>query len=193
MTLAPAAAAGFHNASAYDAHRPAYPASAVQALLTHMGLADKAHARVVEVAAGTGKFTEALAARHEGFEVVAVEPHAEMRRALEAKGLRGVRVRAGRAEELRAALADVDGEEGEEEEDGRAWTTDGVVVAQAWHWFAGEAALQEVGGVLRPGGVLGLVWNIDDCEFFFLGGGPLGSSCWMIMALLLFYVVERRE
>lgn len=121
MSLAPAAAAGFHNASAYDAHRPAYPPSAVQALLTHMRLADKPHARIVEVAAGTGKFTEALAARHEGFEVLAVEPHAEMRAALEAKALSGVTVREGRAETLRAAV--VEGEE---------WA-DGVVVAQAFH------------------------------------------------------------
>lgn len=155
MSLAPAAAAGFHNASAYDAHRPSYPASAVQALLTHMRLADKPHARIVEVAAGTGKFTEALAARHEGFEVVAVEPHGEMRAELEAKGLNGVSVRAGRAEALREAM--------EGKGKGEAWA-DGVVVAQAFHWFAGEEALGELGGVLKTGGVLGLVWNIDDCE-----------------------------
>lgn len=150
MSLAPAAAAGFHNASAYDAHRPAYPASAVQALLTHMHLADEPHARIIEVAAGTGKFTEALAARHEGFEVVAVEPHADMRAELEAKALGGVTVRAGRAEALREAVKE-------------GWA-DGVVVAQAFHWFAEEAALAELGSVLKTGGVLGLIWNIDDCE-----------------------------
>lgn len=159
MSLAPAAAAGFHDASAYDAHRPSYPASAVQALLTHMRLADKPHARIVEVAAGTGKFTEVLAARHEGFEVIAVEPHDEMRAALEAKGLNGVSVRAGRAEALREAMKGMEGKEEEEE----GWA-DGVVVAQAFHWFAGEEALGELGGVLKTGGVLGLVWNIDDCK-----------------------------
>lgn len=74
MSLAPAAAAGFQNASAYDAHRPAYPPAAVEKLLAHMRLAGRPHARVVEVAAGTGKFTEALAAREEGFEVLATEP-----------------------------------------------------------------------------------------------------------------------
>lgn len=166
MSLAPAAAAGFHNAAAYDAHRPAYPAAAVQALLTHMHLADKPHARLVEVAAGTGKFTEALAGRHEGFEVVAVEPHEEMRRALEAKALRGVCVRAGRAEELRAAVG-----VGEDEGEGGRGLADGVVVAQAFHWFAEEAALRELGGVVKAGGVLGLVWNIDDCELVCLRRG----------------------
>lgn len=124
-----------------------------------MRLADKPHARIVEVAAGTGKFTEALAARHEGFEVVAVEPHAEMRRALEAKRLNGVTVRAGRAEALREAMNGIERREDEEE----AWA-DGVVVAQAFHWFAGEEALGQLGGVLKTGGVLGLVWNIDDCK-----------------------------
>lgn len=152
MSLAPAAEAGFHNASAYDAHRPAYPASAVQALLTHMRLADEPHARIVEVAAGTGKFTEALAARHEGFEVVAVEPHAEMRAELEAKASSRVHVRAGRAEALREVVIE-----------GEGWA-DGVVVAQAFHWFAEEGPLAELGGVLKTGGVLGLIWNIDDCK-----------------------------
>lgn len=119
--LAPAASEGFRNASAYDAHRPAYPAEAVQRLLTHMRLADVAHARIVEVAAGTGKFTEALAARHEGFEVLATEPHPDMRGELAAKTWRrGVVVREGAAEDLRGRVEDEWG--------------DGVVAAQAFHW-----------------------------------------------------------
>lgn len=119
--LAPAAAAGFKDASAYDEHRPAYPAEAVQKLLEHMNLADAAHARIVEVAAGTGKFTEALAARHEAFEVRAVEPHPDMRRELEAKKLRGVSVADGSAQDMRVAVP----EEG--------WG-DGCVAGQAFHW-----------------------------------------------------------
>ena len=122
-SLAPAAAAGFKDATAYDEHRPAYPAEAVQKLLERMRLADCPHARVVEVAAGTGKFTEALAARHEGFEVRAVEPHPDMRRELEAKALRGVRVADGSAQDMRGAIP--------EAEDG--WG-DGCVAAQAFHW-----------------------------------------------------------
>lgn len=118
--LAPAAADGFKDASAYDEHRPAYPAEAVQRLLEHMRLADRAHARVVEVAAGTGKFTEALAGRHEGFEVRAVEPHPDMRRELEGKALRGVRVADGAAEDMGRAVED-------------GWG-DGCVAAQAFHW-----------------------------------------------------------
>ncbi|ROV91795.1 hypothetical protein VSDG_06437 [Cytospora chrysosperma] len=145
--LAHTAAEGFRDAAAYDAHRPAYPAEAVQRLLEHMRLADRAHARIVEVAAGTGKFTEALAARHEGFEVAAVEPHPEMRAALEAKGLRGVSVGDGTAEDMRGV------------EDG--WG-DGCVAAQAFHWFATDKALDEIHRVMERGAVFGMIWNIDD-------------------------------
>lgn len=84
QNLAPAAAAGFQDAAAYDTHRPAYPAEAVQKLLVHMRLAAGGddgdgevrlgRRRIVEVAAGTGKFTEALARRGEGFAVLATEP-----------------------------------------------------------------------------------------------------------------------
>src|SRR6185437_14170246 len=37
-----------------------------------------------------------------------------------------------------------------------------VLVAQAWHWVYAERAIPEVARVLRPGGRLGLVWNIRD-------------------------------
>jgi SAM-dependent methyltransferase len=39
---------------------------------------------------------------------------------------------------------------------------DAVVCAQSFHWFATAAALKEIHRVLRPGGRLGLVWNLRD-------------------------------
>jgi SAM-dependent methyltransferase len=39
---------------------------------------------------------------------------------------------------------------------------DAVVVGQAFHWFAPERALPEIARVLRPGGVLGLLWSFSD-------------------------------
>ena len=95
-----AATKGFHNAAAYDKHRPSYPNEAVQKLLVQLGLADKQGARVIDLAAGTGKLTELLAAREEGFEILAIEPHKEMREALEAKKLNGVVSLFGTAEEM---------------------------------------------------------------------------------------------
>jgi SAM-dependent methyltransferase len=41
-------------------------------------------------------------------------------------------------------------------------SVDAVVVGQAWHWFDEDRALAEVRRVLRPGGVLGLLWNVFD-------------------------------
>jgi SAM-dependent methyltransferase len=36
------------------------------------------------------------------------------------------------------------------------------VVGQAWHWVDQDAALPSVARVLRPGGTLGLIWNLRD-------------------------------
>jgi len=41
-------------------------------------------------------------------------------------------------------------------------SVDAVLVGQAWHWFDHEQALAQVRRVLRPGGVLGLLWNVFD-------------------------------
>jgi ubiquinone/menaquinone biosynthesis C-methylase UbiE len=92
---------------------------------------------VVDLAAGTGKLTRPLLAT--GAEVVAVEPVTEMRAVLPA----GARARDGTAEAIPLATA----------------SADAVTVAQAFHWFDGEAALAEIHRVLRPGGTLALVWN----------------------------------
>ena len=41
-------------------------------------------------------------------------------------------------------------------------SVDAVVCAQAFHWFANSEALGEIHRVLKPGGSLGLVWNVRD-------------------------------
>ncbi|KAL9947522.1 hypothetical protein D7B24_000043 [Verticillium nonalfalfae] len=146
QTLHPGAQSGFADASSYDAHRPSYPAATVTAFLEKLGLAGQRGARVLDLAAGTGKLTEVLAARDEGFEIVGVEPHAGMRGELARKGLAGVEVRDGFAEEIPL---------------GDGWG-DGCVVAQAFHWFANERALREMHRVLKPRSSLGLIWNIED-------------------------------
>lgn len=78
-------------------------------------MADVPDASVVDLAAGTGKFTELLASRPEGYKVTAVEPHADMRGVLEAKQLKGVEVVDG----LSAAMPSIKDE-----------TVDAVVAAQ---------------------------------------------------------------
>jgi SAM-dependent methyltransferase len=121
-------------AADYERWRPSYPAAAVDWLLP------PGATRVADVGAGTGKLTELLVRR--GLTVIAVERDpsmlAELRRARPA----ALPV-LGMAESL--PLAD--------------GTVDAVLVADAWHWFAGRHALAEVCRVLRPGGWLGIVWN----------------------------------
>jgi SAM-dependent methyltransferase len=125
-------------AGAYRRARPSYPAAAVE-----WTLEAAPGRRVVDLAAGTGKLTEVLAAA--GAEVVAVEPLANMRAELE-RALPSVRALDGSAEHIPLP-------------DGSA---DAVVVGQAFHWFDGPAALAEIARVLVPGGVLGLLWNMRD-------------------------------
>ncbi|CAM1506990.1 Fc.00g066310.m01.CDS01 [Cosmosporella sp. VM-42] len=142
-----AASKGFSKAQAYDAHRPSYPSAVLSSFLSHLDLQGKSHSRIVDLAAGTGKFTEVLARREEEYEILAVEPVEPMRNTLEKKGLKGVVVRSGTADNIDAVEA--------------GWA-DGVIAAQAFHWFAKEAALKDIHRVLKPGAKLGLIWNIED-------------------------------
>ena len=100
--LPDAAEKGFAGASAYDAHRPTYPPEAVSQLLSALQVTGTEGAKIADLAAGTGKFTELLAARPEGYKIVGIEPHNGMREQLESKKLKGVSVVSGTAEEMRA-------------------------------------------------------------------------------------------
>lgn len=134
--LANAASFG-RAAKAYERGRPPYPAQAVDWLLPD-------HPRdVVDLGAGTGKLTRALTERD--VHVTAVEPSEDMLAELVA-ALPEVAAVAGAAEKIPLP-------------DGSA---DCVLVAQAWHWVDAGLALPEVARVLRPGGRLGLVWNLRD-------------------------------
>jgi len=99
---------GFADSATYDQHRPAYTPAATQILLEQVRVAGKPHATILDLAAGTGKFTEGLVARAERFEIVAVEPHDGMREVLSRKALDGVVVEAGTAERIPLADGSVD-------------------------------------------------------------------------------------
>lgn len=91
---------GFKDASAYDTHRPSYPPHAVETFLKNLKVAGQSESKIVEIASGTGKFTELLARRPERFEVKAIEPHQGMRERLVEKDLQAVEVVDGTAEKM---------------------------------------------------------------------------------------------
>jgi SAM-dependent methyltransferase len=96
---------------------------------------------VLDLAAGTGKLTRLLVERFP--RVIAVEPLAGMRSVLErvvpqAESLDGT------AEAI--PLPDA--------------SADAAFVAEAFHWFDAGAAARELARVLRPGGMLRLVFNV---------------------------------
>lgn len=99
-TIKNEAQTGFASAAAYDAHRPSFPPEAVDKLLKYLEIHSVEGARVADLAAGTGKFTELLCARPEKYEIVAIEPHDDMRAQLDQKKLQRVTVVKGAAEDL---------------------------------------------------------------------------------------------
>ena len=118
----------------YDRVRPGPPAEAIDWLLPAR------RAVAVDVGAGTGLLTRALAGKVE--HVIAVEPDQRMRSVLQAKSA-GVSVLAGRGEAI--PLPDS--------------SADAVLVSSAWQWLRPQEAVPEIARVLRDGGRLGLIWT----------------------------------
>jgi SAM-dependent methyltransferase len=126
-------------AEEYERARAEYP----PAVLDVLPLGEDAE--VLDLGAGTGKLTRLLTQRYR--RVIAVEPLDGMRAILE-RVVPAAESRKGSAEAIPLADASVDG----------------VFAGQAFHWFANDLAIQEIARVLRPGGVLSLVWNEPDGE-----------------------------
>jgi SAM-dependent methyltransferase len=129
------------QAAAYERGRPSYPPEAINWLLT--AAAGNPVRDVLDLGAGTGKLTSRLVERN--LNVVAVDPITELLDVLRAT-LPETPALLGTAEQI--PLPDD--------------SVDAVLVAQAWHWFDPERAIPEVARVLRPGGRLGLLWNVRD-------------------------------
>lgn len=140
--LHPMAAQGYgHGAQTYARGRPDFPRAALDWLQDDLRLGSGRIA--AELGAGTGKFTKLLT--RTGADVIAVEPVAAMLAQLAAEQ---PKVRALRASAQNLPLADR--------------SVDSVVCAQSFHWFATREVLAEIHRVLKPGGFLGLIWNVRD-------------------------------
>lgn len=135
--------AGFGAAAqAYDKGRPDYPDEIDTWLRQDLGVKPP-RTVVLDLGAGTGKFTQRLLKVNAS--VIAVEPEPHMREKF-SRRCPEVRLLEGQAEAIPLPAASVDA----------------VVCAQSFHLFANAEALTEIHRVLKPGGRLGLVWNLRD-------------------------------
>jgi SAM-dependent methyltransferase len=127
-------------ADEYDRLRPDPAPEAVDWLLPDR------RDQVVDLAAGTGKLTRALALR--SGRVLAVEPDRRMGTVLRTSSP-AIRVVAGLGEAIPV----------------RDDSADGLFISSAWHWMDPPRAVPEIARVLRDGGRFGLIWTSRDREF----------------------------
>lgn len=134
------------RAGEYASARPSYPTAVLDVLREECDL--DAGAVVADLGSGTGIFTRLLL--ESGATVHGVEPNDDMREVAEAAlaawpSFHSVK---GRAEATTLESESVDL----------------VTAAQAFHWFDLEAARAEMKRVLRPEGMVALLWNDRDLE-----------------------------
>jgi SAM-dependent methyltransferase len=115
-------------ADAYERGRPRYERHVIAAI----GEA-AIGPRIVDIGAGTGRLSDPLT--QAGYDVVAVEPLDEMRAIL------GGHIGPDRALDGRAEALPLDDA-----------AVGGAVCSDAWHWFDGARAADELARVIRPGG-----------------------------------------
>ena len=124
----------------YDEVRPGYPEAMFGTLAAVTGI--RPGGRVLEVGAGTGKASRAMAQR--GWLLTCLEPSAEMREVLTrwSAGQPGITVSGDFLESYPA---------------GERFRL--IIAAQSWHWTDPEVRYHRVHELLAPGGWLALAWN----------------------------------
>ncbi len=130
----------------YAAARPRYAEGLLAYLADGAGLAPGA--LVADVGSGTGIFSEQLL--DAGYRVIGVEPNDDMRTQAERTlgGREGFASVQGTADDTGLAPASVDC----------------VTTAQAFHWFDAQAFKRECCRILKPGGIVAIVYNMRDME-----------------------------
>ena len=125
----------------YVKYRPHYPNTIITFLKDSYQLTtDKL---IADIGAGTGISTQLFL--DAGYRAIAVEPNAEMR---------------NKAQELLSAYPGFTAANGTAENTGLAdGSVDAVIAGQAFHWFNAQNARTEFKRILKPGGIVALIWN----------------------------------
>ncbi|MBO4697713.1 MAG: methyltransferase domain-containing protein [Lachnospiraceae bacterium] len=132
------------HAEAYAAGRPSYAKELIDCLYGCYGVT--ADSVIADIGSGTGKFAAQLLER--GSTVFCVEPNDDMRRTAEQElgGLSNFRSVKGDASDTTL----------------EAGSVGFVTTAQAFHWFDVAKFRSECARILRPDGMVFLIWNIRD-------------------------------
>ena len=152
------------NHQDYDTFRPSFKEELVNPFLVQLGLGEHDSATnkftfdtektIVEIAAGTGKFTRNLVSN--GWDnsnakntnnLIIVEPSKGMLESFKKNFPQIKKENIHQAASYQLPLADN--------------SADAVIIAQGFHWFSDSASLKEIARVLKPTGKLGLIWNLD--------------------------------
>ncbi|KAK6198825.1 methyltransferase [Scheffersomyces amazonensis] len=152
------------NHQDYDAFRPSFLKELVDPFLVQLGLGQydsvtnkykfDTTKTIVEIAAGTGKFTRNLV--DNGFDnqneinpdnLIIVEPSQGMLTSFKKNFPQIQSKNVYQASSYKIPLDDN--------------TADSIIIAQGFHWFSDQDSLKEISRVLKPHGTLGLIWNFD--------------------------------
>ena len=134
------------RAEAYAKHRPGYPDSLLEYLYTELGFSKSSV--IADIGAGTGIFSEYMLRR--GSTVYGVEPNEDMRLKAEERfsGYKNFRSVCASAEHTGLNAASVDD----------------ITAAQSFHWFDKALFRAECQRILRPDGIVALIWNSRDAQ-----------------------------
>jgi len=125
----------------YVKYRPHYPAAIITFLQDSYQLTT--NKLIADIGAGTGISTQLFL--DAGYCTIAVEPNTEMR---------------DKATELLSTYPGFTSADGTAENTGLASeSVDALIAGQAFHWFNAQNARAEFKRILKPGGIVALIWN----------------------------------
>lgn len=133
-------------ANEYTRSRPNYATEFIECLFHNFGLSDSSV--VADIGSGTGKFARQLLEK--GSNVICVEPNSDMRKVAEKELC------------IYPKFQSVDGSA--ENTTLSEKSVDFITTAQAFHWFDTKSFKEECRRIIKPDGLIFLVWNTRNEE-----------------------------